>query len=341
MLAKAATTIPDGDATEGGYAYEPKWDGFRALIGCDGQQVLIASRSGKPLDRYFPELLRDLPGQLPTGSVLDGELVVRTGPSGAERLDWEALSARVHPAASRVALLAERTPAEFIAFDALALDGADLTGQPFADRRAQLERALATAGPPVHLTRLTTDADVARGWFDTFEGAGLDGVIAKAWEGTYQGGKRAMVKVKHARTAEAVVLGYRVHKSGTGVGSLLLGMYSGDGDLVNVGGIAAFTNARRAELVDELAPWVMTDDDGAAVLGETDRSRFSAGKDVSFVRLRPQRVVEVAFDQLEGNRFRHAVRFLRWRPDREPRSCTVDQVDRAVAYDLAQVLTSR
>ncbi|MGC0273456.1 ATP-dependent DNA ligase [Pseudactinotalea sp. Z1739] len=340
MLAKAAKEVPAADAIEGGYAYEPKWDGFRALIGRDGEQIRIASRSGKDLARYFPELADALGEHLPARCVLDGEVVVRTGEPGAQRLDWEALSARVHPAASRIALLAEQTPAEFIAFDVLALGEQDLTGAPFRTRRDRLSRALAGTGTPVHLTRLTDDADVARHWFATFEGAGLDGVVAKGWQSTYQGGKRTMVKVKHARTAEAVVLGYRVHKSGSGVGSLLLGMYSDAGDLVNVGGIAAFTNTRRVELVEELQPWVITDDDGAPVLGETDRSRFTSGKDISFVRLAPERVVEVAFDQLEGNRFRHAVRFLRWRPDRDPRSCTLDQVDRAVAYDLDEVLAT-
>lgn len=212
----------------------------------------------------------------------------------------------------------------------------------FADRREALTEALVgmDAGAPVHLTGLTQDTDTARQWFDRFEGAGLDGVIAKPRRAPYQPGKRAMLKIKHARTAEAVLLGYRVHKSGTGVGSLLLGLYTADGELVNVGGIAAFTNARRAELVDELEPWVIRGEDGEVVRGETDRSRFTASKDVSFVRLRPERVVEVAFDQLEGNRFRHAVKFLRWRPDRDPRSATLDQVDRAVAYDLGAVLAT-
>lgn len=339
MLAKAAKNVPDPGAVEGGYAYEPKWDGFRALIGRDGDDLQIISRGGKDLGRYFPELLDALPGLLPTRCVLDGEVVVRSGPPGSQRLDWEALSARIHPAASRINLLAEQTPAEFIAFDLAALDGADLTGEPFRTRREHLAQALDTARPPLHLTRLTEDVERARRWLHRFEGAGLDGIIAKAWQGTYQSGKRTMIKVKHARTAEAVVVGYRIHKSGTGVGSLLLGMYTDSGELVNVGGISAFTTARRAALIDELQPWVIRDDDGEAVLGETDRSRFSASKDVSFVRLRPERVVEVAFDQLEGDRFRHAVQFLRWRPDRDPRSATLDQVDRAMAYDLAEVLT--
>ncbi|HLS25283.1 MAG TPA: ATP-dependent DNA ligase [Beutenbergiaceae bacterium] len=339
MLAKSAKTVPAADAVEGGYAYEPKWDGFRALIARDGPDVQIISRGGKDLGRYFPELIAELPAHLPQQCVVDGEVVVRTGSPGNQRLDWEALSARIHPAASRITLLAQQTPAEFIAFDLPALDGQDLTGEPFRIRREHLDGALGAAPAPLHLTRLTTDAERAQRWLRTFEGAGLDGIVAKAWQSTYQSGKRTMLKVKHARTAEAVVVGYRIHKSGNGVGSLLLGMYTDDGDLVNVGGISAFTTARRVELVEELQPWVMTDDDGEAVLGETDRSRFSSGKDVSFIRLRPERVVEVSFDQLEGNRFRHAVQFVRWRPDRDPLSCTLDQVDRAVAYDLDDVLT--
>ena len=213
--------------------------------------------------------------------------------------------------------------------------------QPFRVRRERLEQALSglAGDAPVHLTRVTRDAATATDWFQRFEGAGLDGVVAKALELPYQPGKRVMLKIKHARTADAVVVGYRIHKSGQGVGSLLLGLYTDDGRLVNVGGISAFTNARRLELVDELADLVVTDEHGEAVKGETDRSRFSSNKDVSFVRLRPERVVEVKFDQLEGARFRHAVTFLRWRPDREPESCTLDQVDRAIAYDLAEVLT--
>lgn len=340
MLAKAAKTIPASDAVDGGYLYEPKWDGFRGIILRDGDQIEIASRGARPLTRYFPELVAAIAEHLPAQCAIDGEIVVRSGESGAQRLDWEALSQRIHPAESRITRLAAETPAEFVAFDLLALGETGYLDEPLHARRAALEELFAevAAQAPIHLTRVTEDAARAAEWFETFEGAGLDGVVAKPREGTYQPNKRAMIKVKHARTAEAVLVGYRVHKSGQGVGSLLLGMYTDAGDLVNVGGIAAFTNARRLELVDELEPLVIRDAEGNVAVAATDRSRFSASKDVSYVPLHPERVVEVAFDQLEGMRFRHAVTFGRWRPDREPRSCTLDQVDRAVAYDLAQVL---
>ncbi|MDQ2846176.1 MAG: ATP-dependent DNA ligase [Actinomycetota bacterium] len=340
MLAKAAAAVPAADSISGGYAYEPKWDGFRCLVFRDGDDVELGSRGAKPLTRYFPELVAAVKQHLPERIALDCEVVVRSGQAGAERLDWEALSQRIHPADSRVRKLAVETPAEIIVFDLLALGDDDLTSQPFQDRRAQLEGVFAarSAGSPIHLTRITTDAALAQDWFERFEGAGLDGVVAKPLQQPYQPGKRAMVKVKHSRTAEAVVTGYRIHKSGQGVGSLLLGLFTDQGQLVNVGGIAAFTNARRLELIDELEPLVERDSGGDAVRGETDRSRFSGSKDVSFVRLRPERVVEVKFDQLEGWRFRHTAGFLRWRPDRDPESCTIDQVDRAIAYDLAAVL---
>ena len=339
MLAKAVTEVPAADAVDGGYSYEPKWDGFRCIVIKDGDDVELASRGKKPLTRYFPELVEACRTHLPDAVVLDGEIVVRSGEPGAQRLDWEALGQRIHPAQSRIDLLSEQTPAEFIAFDLLALAEEDLTGAPFARRRAVLESALSSMakGAPVHLTRVTRDADEAREWFVRFEGAGLDGVVAKALESTYQPGKRTMLKIKHKRTAEAVVTGYRVHKSGQGVGSLLLGLYEGE-QLFNVGGIAAFTAKRRLELVEELEPLVRRDAEGNVEHAETDRSRFSSGKDVSFVPLRPERVVEVAFDQLEGHRFRHTVQFLRWRPDRDPQSCTLDQIDRATAYDLGEVL---
>ncbi|QOR72665.1 ATP-dependent DNA ligase [Ruania alkalisoli] len=341
MLAKAAQAVPAADAVEGGYTYEPKWDGFRGILLRDGGDIEIASRGSKPLTRYFPELVEAIREHLPPRCAIDGEIVVRSGEPGSQRLDWEALSQRIHPAESRVKRLAAETPAEFVAFDLLAVDDEDLMGTTFAQRRARLEDVLADLAEdaPIHLTRVTDDDAVAQDWFERFEGAGLDGVIAKPNRSVYEPGKRTMIKVKHSRTAEAVVVGYRVHKSGRGVGSLLLGLYTEDGQLINVGGIAAFTNARRLELVDELEPFVERDDAGDAVRAETDRSRFSASKDVSFVRLRPERVVEVKFDQLEGHRFRHAVTFLRWRPDRESTSCTLDQVDRAVAYDLGDVLT--
>lgn len=337
MLARSAARVPTGD----GLSYEPKWDGFRVLVARDGDDVHLWSRSKKPLDRYFPEVLAAARERLPRRVVLDGELVVRGGVSGAESLDWDLLGARIHPAASRVERLAVETPAEVVAFDALA-DGDDaLLDRPLRERRGRLEHLMAGVGGPFHLTRATTDAAEATRWFEEFEGAGLDGIVAKELDGVYEPGRRAMTKVKHKRTAEAVVLGYRVHTSGSGVGSLLLGLVAPSGELVNVGGISAFTAKRRAELVDELAPLVVRDADGAVAHAQTDRSRFSSGKDVSYVPLRPERVVEVAFDQLEKDRFRHSVTFLRWRPDRDPASCLLDQVSRAPEYDLAAVLADR
>ncbi|MBK9100927.1 MAG: ATP-dependent DNA ligase [Austwickia sp.] len=340
MLAKAVTTIPAADSVPGGLAYEPKWDGFRAIVLRGGDDIELCSRGGKSLNRYFPEVIQALARLLPPVCALDGEIVVRSGPPGAQRLDWDALSQRIHPADSRVQLLAQQTPAEFIAFDLLAIGGEDLTGAPLQVRRQRLELALAhlRLENPVHVSALTQDAELAGQWFDRFEGAGLDGVIAKPWAGPYTPGKRTLLKIKHRRTADAVVTGYRVHTSGQGVGSLLLGVYADNGHLMNVGGIAAFTQVRRRELIEELAPLVVRDEAGQALHAETDRSRFSANKDVSYVPLRPERVVEVAFDQLEGYRFRHAVTFLRWRPDKDPTECRYDQIDRATAYDLAKVL---
>ncbi|MDO5626723.1 MAG: ATP-dependent DNA ligase [Mobilicoccus sp.] len=341
MLAKAVRDVPAADAVEGGYAYEPKWDGFRAIVLRDGDDLELASRGSKPLTRYFPELREPLLDLLPERCVLDAELVVRSGLPGAERLDWEALSQRIHPAASRIEKLSVSTPAEVVAFDLVALGDESLLDVEFAARRARLEELFTARvdGSPLHLTRTTRDADEAREWFTRFEGAGLDGVMAKQLSAPYSPGKRTMLKIKHKRTADAVLTGYRVHKSGAGVGSLLLGLYTDDGRLFNVGGIAAFTTKRRLELIDELAPLVVRDEDGEVAHAETDRSRFSGNKDVSFVPLRPERVVEVAFDQLEGHRFRHAVQFVRWRPDRDPTSCLLSQVDVAEGYDLAQVLT--
>ncbi len=342
MLAKSSPRVPDPGQVPGGYAYEPKWDGFRCLVLRDGDEVELASRGSKPLTRYFPEVREDVLAHLPERCIIDAEIICRSGAPGQQRLSWDTLSQRIHPAASRIARLAAETPAELVCFDVLALGDEDLTARAFRDRRAALERTLADArtGDPVHLTRLTDDPELARRWFETFEGAGLDGIVAKAWESPYAPGKRTMVKVKHSRTAEAVVVGYRVHKSGSGVGSLLLGLYDDQGRLRPVGGIAAFTMATRHALIDELAPLVQRDDSGAVVHAETDRSRFSGNKDVSFVPLRPERVVEIAFDQLENDRFRHAVTFLRWRPDREPQSCTLEQIERAPAYNLADVLVT-
>lgn len=339
MLAKAAASVPDPAKTSGGMLFEPKWDGFRGLIAWDGENVEIGSRGAKPLTRYFPELVEAIPRLLPAPCLLDGEIVVATGPEGAQRLDWEALSQRIHPAATRVAKLAVETPAMFVAFDLLAEGDDDLQAAPFAERRERLERLMAGVGHPLHITRTTRDRDAAVRWLAEFEGAGLDGVVAKPLDQPYAPNKRTLIKIKHARTADVVALGYRIHKSGSGVGSLLVGLYDSDGALRQVGGVAAWSDARRQELVDELAPLVERDASGEAVTGEGERSRFSGSKDVSFVRLRPERVLEVRYDQLEGARFRHTVQFERWRPDRDARSCTYDQLDTVTGYDLADVLS--
>jgi ATP-dependent DNA ligase len=338
MLAKAIGDVPDPDSVPGGLSYEPKWDGFRAIVYFDGADTQIGSRGSKMLTRYFPELTDAFARLLPGPCVLDGEIVVRTGDPGRERLDWEALSQRIHPAESRVRKLATETPAAFVAFDLLAADDENLLDASFGDRRAKLEALAAGLPAPIHLSQTTTDVDLARRWLVEFEGAGLDGVVAKPLSAAYSPGKRVMLKVKHRRTADVVLLGYRVHKSGQGVGSLLLGLYDGDGVLRNVGGASAFSDKKRLELVDELEPLVTRDDEGAAVTGATDRSRFSSGKDVSFVKLKPSRVLEVRYDQMEGSRFRHTVQFERWRPDREPQSCTFEQLEVPVAYDLNRVL---
>lgn len=338
MLAKAVKTVPEPDSVPGGLSYEPKWDGFRAIVYYDGSTVEIGSRGSKMLTRYFPELVEAFSRLLPEPCVLDGEIVVRTGAPGSERLDWEALSQRIHPADSRVRTLARDTPAAFVGFDLLAQGEESLLDAPFAERRAALEDLIGTVGEPIFLTRTTEDGELARRWLVEFEGAGLDGVVAKPLAAAYAPGKRIMLKTKHHRTADVVLVGYRVHKSGRGVGSLLLGLYDDEGTLRNVGGASAFSDARRLELVDELDELVVRDDSGDAVRGETDRSRFSSSKDVSFVRLEPVRVIEVQYDQMEGARFRHTVQFARWRDDREARSCTFDQLDRPIAYDLQRVL---
>ena len=339
MLAKAAAAVPDPAKTAGGLSFEPKWDGFRALVSWDGESVEIGSRGAKPLTRYFPELVEAFTRLLPEPCLIDGEIVVPTGEPGSQRLDWESLSQRIHPAASRVNMLAEKTPAMFIAFDLLARGDRDLQQEPFSQRRAQLVELLGEVPHPVHVTRTTDDPDLARRWLAEFEGAGLDGVVAKPLAQPYQPHKRAMIKIKHARTADVVALGYRIHKSGEGVGSLLVGLHGDDGTLYPVGGVAAWSNARRLELIDELAPLVVRDNDGEAVRGEGEKSRFQAGRaDSSFVKLRPERVLEVRYDQLEGWRFRHTVQFERWRPDRDPSSCTYEQLETVSAYDLGDVL---
>jgi ATP-dependent DNA ligase len=354
MLAKAIDAVPEPDRVDGGLSYEPKWDGFRGIVSFDGETVEIGSRGAKPLTRYFPELTEALSRLLPEPCVLDGEIVVPHGEPGSQRLDWEALSQRIHPAESRIRTLSVETPALFVAFDLLRLGSDDLMGRPFGERRAALEQFAGGLPSPLHVTRATPDVTTARRWLEQFEGAGLDGVVAKPLAASYAPGKRALFKIKHHRTADVVVLGYRVHKSGTGVGSLLVGLYDetgrgsgggsgavesvGDAPLRGVGGISAFSDVRRRELVDELAPLVERDDAGGIVTGEGERNRFSSSKDVSFVRLRPERVVEVRYDQMEGSRFRHTVQFERWRPDRDPRSCIFEQLDLPSAYDLGDVL---
>ncbi|HEU4421671.1 MAG TPA: ATP-dependent DNA ligase [Pilimelia sp.] len=341
MLAKPVGEIPPGQL------YEPKWDGFRSIIFRDGDEVEIGSRNERPMTRYFPEIVAAVQANFPRRAVIDGEIVI----ADTERntLDWQALQQRIHPAASRVALLAEQTPASFIAFDLLALDDTDLTEVPLIKRREELERALADAAPPVHITPMTREVATARRWFEQFEGAGLDGLIAKPLDLTYQPDKRVMFKVKHERTADCVVAGYRVHKSGPdAVGSLLLGLYNDRGTLASVGVVGAFPLATRKELFTELQPLVTTFDghpwDWAAHLqGErtprkNEGSRWNAKKDLSFVPLRPERVVEVRYDYMEGDRFRHTTQFVRWRPDREPGSCTYEQLERPVRFNLGDVL---
>jgi ATP-dependent DNA ligase len=310
--------------------------------------VEIGSRNERPLTRYFPELVAAVLAELPERCVIDGEIVIPD--ASGQRLDWDALLQRIHPAASRVALLAGQTPAHFVAFDLLAVDDEDLCEQPFARRREQLEAVLSQAGAPVHLTPATTDGDLARQWFRQFEGAGLDGLIAKPLDLTYQPDKRVMFKIKHERTADCVVAGYRLHKSGPdAIGSLLLGLYTDAGDLASVGVVGAFPMARRKELFTELQPLVTTFDGHpwnwaqapAQVRNprSSEHSRWNAGKDLSFVPLRPERVVEVRYDHMEGRRFRHTTQFARWRPDRDPRSCTYQQLEEPVNFDLAEILS--
>jgi ATP-dependent DNA ligase len=342
MLAKPADAIPDGD-----YVFEPKWDGFRSIVFRDGNEVEIGSRNERPMTRYFPELVAAIHAELPERCVIDGEIVVPD--ASGRRLDFEALQLRIHPAASRVSLLAAQTPGHFIAFDLLALGSENYMRRPFAERRALLEGVLAGVRSPIHLTLATTDHAVAAGWFSRFEGAGLDGLIAKPAGGAYEPDKRVMKKIKHERTADCVVAGYRVHKSGRDrIGSLLLGLYKDDGKLASVGVVGAFPMEQRISLFAELQPLVTGFEGhpwnwGGHPAGQrTPRaamaSRWNADKDLSFIPLRPDRVLEVRYDHMEGPRFRHTAQFVRWRPDREPRSCTYAQLEEPVGFDLAEIL---
>jgi ATP-dependent DNA ligase len=337
MLAKAAAQLPGGPDAAGVWSYEPKWDGFRALVFRDGDEVVLQSRSGKDLGRYFPELLVALRDELAPRCVLDGEVVVPREIGGRVRLDWESLSARIHPAESRVRMLAEQTPAHFIGFDALATGERSLLVEPFRARRAVLSDLLSEK-KWCHVTRTTEDLEQGRNWLTTFEGAGLDGVIAKRLDGHYLPGKREMVKVKHARDADCVAIGYRIHKSGEGLGSILLGLYREDGELQMVGGAASFTVKARSELLAELEPLREGDQ-----VNDGEPSRWNSAADKRWIPIRPEKVAEVAYDQMEGNtangvRFRHAVKLVRWRPDREPTSCTFGQLDVPLNYDLFEVL---
>ncbi|PPH96908.1 ATP-dependent DNA ligase [Rathayibacter sp. AY1B7] len=338
MLAKAVPAVPEQTAVAGGYSYEPKWDGFRAIVSVSGGDCEIGSRGSKPLTRYFPELVEAFLRLLPDGCVLDGEIVLATGEPGAQRLDWDLLSQRIHPAASRVRMLAETTPAMLVAFDLLAVDGRSMLEEPYSARREALAAVMAGVPHPLHLGRATDDEALARDWLERFEGAGLDGVVAKPLAAPYSPGKRAVLKVKHHRTADVIAIGYREHASKPGVGSILLGLHGDDGEVRQVGGASAFSDERRVQLLEELAPAVERDAEGAPVRGEGERSRFSSGRDTSFVRLRPELVLEVRYDQREGDRFRHTVQFERWRPDRDAASCTMEQLEQPTAYDLGDVL---
>ena len=337
MLAKLTRELPRAE----GMFYEPKWDGFRCIVFRDGDEVELGSRNEKPLTRYFPELVEALKKNLPDRCVLDGEIVI-AGPNG---LDFDALSQRIHPAESRINLLAETTPASFVAFDVLALDDQDLCDTPYAERRKVLEKTLKKAKAPVHVTPATDDPTVASDWFDQFEGAGLDGVVAKAGDLKYLQDKRAMLKVKHERTADCVVAGFRWHKDGGIIGSLQLGLYDDGGALHHVGVASGFTKARRAELVDELEPYrgdAAKNHPWLEAATETSRrpggvSRWNAGKDLAWEPLRPELVCEVSYDHLQDDRFRHGTHFQRWRPDREPKSCTYAQLDTPVPTELFRV----
>jgi ATP-dependent DNA ligase len=339
MLAKLTRELPRDE----GLFYEPKWDGFRCIVFRDGDELELGSRNEKPLTRYFPELVDALRREVPARCVLDGEIVI----AGPEGLDFDALSQRIHPAEKRIRQLAESTPASFVAFDLLAHDDTSYLETPYRARRKALEKLLRKARPPVHLTPVTTDPDIAADWFSRFEGAGLDGVVAKPGELAYLPDKRAMLKVKHQRTADCVVAGFRTHKDGEGVGSLLLGLYDEAGTLHHVGVASGFSVARRRELVEELAPYRKNAQKGHPWAGWAEAqasgrapgamNRWNAGKDMTWEPVRPESVCEVSYDHLQENRFRHATSFVRWRPDRQPVSCTYAQLDTPVPYELASV----
>ncbi len=363
MLAKSVSGVPDpaqmAKLDPQGLSFEPKWDGFRCIVFRDGDEVELASRNTKPLTRYFPELVEAIRAELPARCVLDGEIfVAQQGDDGKGRLQFEVLQERIHPAASRITMLSDKTPADFVAFDLLALDDESYLDRPFAERRAALEQALGhLSSEPAgegrcHLTRTSTDPAVAEEWFHLFEGAGLDGVIAKPLGAPYSPNARTMLKIKHERTADVVLAGYREHKTSTPenplIGSLLLGLYA-DGELQHIGVSASFTAKRRAELWQELQPlvcpieehpWGRWQEFLVANPGRQPgtQSRWSQGKDLSFTPLRPERVIEVKYDAMEGTRFRHTAHFKRWREDRDPESCGYEQLDQPVRYDLAEVL---
>ncbi len=346
MLAKAASKLPEGE----GWLFEPKWDGFRTVVFRDGDEVLLQSRDCKPMNRYFPELVAPLAASLPERCIIDGEIVI-VGESG---LDFDALLLRIHPAESRVRMLAEQSPASFVAWDLVALGGDDLRETPLAERRKRLEKAFASVEAPVHLSPATPDRDLAQDWFNRFVGAGLDGFMAKRLDAPYRAGERTMIKVKHSRTADCVVAGFRWHKNGPGtmVGSLLLGLFDDAGTLHHVGVVAAFTTAVRKQLVNDLAPyrenalenhpwrdWAEAQDEATAAGRRLPgaSSRWNRGKDLSWEPLRPELVCEVAYDHMQGTRFRHAAQFVRWRPDKPPEECRYDQLEVTPAYELARV----
>jgi ATP-dependent DNA ligase len=350
MLAKPQPSLPDGS----GWAYEPKWDGFRALVFRDGDELLVQSRDLRPLNRYFPELEAPLRAALPERSVVDGEIVI----AGSRGLDFDALLLRIHPAESRVRLLAAGTPASYVAWDLLAIDDEDLRARPFAERRRRLTGHVEAGVPGVHLTPTTEDRALAADWFARFEGAGLDGVIAKRLDGAYQPGKRGWAKVKHTRTADVAVAGFRWHKDevGSGVGSLILGLHDGAGTLHHVGVASGFAAARRRELVEELAalrpgalddhPWrewatAQQADEASGRRMPGAQSRWNRGKDLTWEPLRVERVAEVSYDHLQGDRFRHATRLVRWRPDRHPGDCRYDQLETTAPYELADIFGAR